>query len=191
MKRLFLLLLLLVPLTPCDAGNNLIFYQVGGRDAPVAKLLKGYFEERGYAVSIYAGETAIEKHVAVVNRINREGQAAFVAARFLKGEKDQVFVASTPDKPDAFGVRTEPEDYFLTLDQVALKHAAGSRRMAEAVAGSFQIKAARLPLFPLLGVDRAGIFLRVEYREENLQQVLFTLNEGLQKYLGRDRKNEK
>ena len=194
MRGLAAFLLLVVFFAPCYAGNNLIFYQVGERDVGVARTLKAYFEEKGFSVSVYQGETTIEKHVDRVKRINNERQAIFLAAQFVKSDKERVLVGLTPERGGASGAagrRGEMEDLFLALDQVPLKFAPESRRLADAVASSFQAKPVRLPLFPLLGVDMPAIFMRIEYKEETLNQTLFTLNDGLQKYFRRDKKNEK
>lgn len=188
MKTALVVVLIIACAIPCYGGNNLIFYQLG-RDDDAAKVLKGYFEGKGYGVTIYPGESTLEKHVEKVNSINRQAQAVFIAARFLKGEKERVLVASTPGKRLPGG--EEGQDLFVSAQDVPVRLAAESKRLADAIALSLQTRPVSMPLFPLLGVDMPGIFLLIEYRPERLKEMFAALEEGLQKYFRRDRKNEK
>ncbi len=187
--RTFAVLLLIVAVAiPCYGGNNLIFYQLG-RDEEAGRALKGYLEGRGYGVTFYQGETALERHAEKVSLINRQFQAVFIATRFVKGERERVLVASTPEK--RLPAREEGQDLFIAAQDVPVRLASESRRLAEAVAGPFQTKPVTMPLFPLVGVDMPGILLFVEYKPERLQETIAALEEGLQKYFRREMKHEK
>jgi len=60
-------------------------------------------------VSVYQGETTIEKHVDRVKRINNERQAIFLAAQFVKSDKERVLVGLTPERGGAPGQQGDVE----------------------------------------------------------------------------------
>lgn len=155
-------------------GNSVIFYKVGG-DAPQQwAFVKEYFEGRGYPVSIYQGETVVEKHIEKVNVINRAQGKIFLAVQMKKGDTTRVMVAMTDAKKE--------EGRFLTIDEIPGFFAEESRRLATDIAAPFKVKVKHLPLFPLLGVTMPGAFVRVEYKEGEFEDAVHKLCEGVGRY---------
>ena len=75
------------PSSPCSScscfayrlkprGSTIVFYRIGDSGQEAWTLLKDYFEAKGYSVAVVQGETAIEKHVEKISRINRGGRGA-------------------------------------------------------------------------------------------------------------------
>jgi hypothetical protein len=166
----------------CYAAEHIIIYKLGERDGPQWDSLKKYLQKKGYRVSMYDGATTIERHVEHVNRINREKAAAFLALDLRPGARNRAVIAIDDAKAE--------NSRFLTIQEVPAVHLAESRQLATALAVPFKTSVKALPLFPLLGVDLPGLFLHVEYMQENLPTVLDTLNDGLQKYFGRSTTDE-
>lgn len=174
MKLLLGMAIFLMGVCPVLADNNVIFYRIGEGNTGVWALLKQQFEAKGYGVNIYQGEMAIEKHVEKVNRINRGQGNVFLAVELVAGDKSRVMVA----EPDV----RKGEGRFLTIDELPGQFAADSKRLAEAVARPFNVKAKHLPLFPLLGVNMPGIMVRIEFKEDEMRDVVNKFCSGVEKY---------
>lgn len=158
----------------CADGNSLVFYRIG-EDAPQQwAFVKQYFEGRGHPVSIYQGEAVVEKHIEKVNAINRSPAKVFLALQLVRGDVTGVIVAMTDAKKE--------EGRFLTIDEIPGLFAEESQRLATDIAGPFKVKVKHLPLFPLLGVTMPGAFVRIEYKEGDLEDAVRKLCEGVERY---------
>lgn len=166
----------------CYAAEHIVLYRLGERDAPHWESCRKHLQKKGYRVSMYDGAGTIEKQVENVNRINRERAVALVALDLRAGTKNRAVVAVDNAKAE--------KSRFLTIREIPALHAAESRQMATALAGSFRTFVKELPLFPLLGIDLPGLFLHVEYVPENLPAALEMLSDGLNKYFGRSAPDE-
>jgi hypothetical protein len=92
-------------------------------------------------------------------------------------EKTDVFVAVTDAKRGT--------GRFRTIEEVAGQHTGNSMILAKEVATSFGKNVKELSLFPLLGIDVPGIFIRIECKNEQLNEILNKLHESIQKFIKR------
>jgi len=155
-------------------GNGVVFYRIGEGSPQQWTFVKEYFEGRGYPVIIYQGETQVEKHIEKVDMINRSPAKILLAVQMVKGDVTRVTVAMTDAKKE--------EGRFLTIDQTPGPFAEESQRLATDIAAPFKVKVKHFPLFPLLGVTMPGAFVRVDYREGDMEDVVHKLCEGVGRY---------
>jgi hypothetical protein len=66
-----------------------------------------------------------------------------------------------------------------------------SRELASSLASAFNKGIKEFPLFPLLGVDMPGVFLKITYTHEKTLEVFNKLHEGMQRYFKRGMKDER
>jgi hypothetical protein len=191
MKHLLSVLFAVVFFTSCYAEDNLVFYSAGKKDPAAWSTLKEYFSSKNYALSFYQGDGVIERHLEKVNRINTIKSGLFVGIEFTFGEEKRVMVAMAGSGKDGqanSGTESEGHRRFLWgVDELPAKHEAESKRLAESVAGQFQVAVKRIPLFPLLGVDMPGIFVSIHCHKEEAGSLLTMLDAALRKYYKRDR----
>jgi len=86
---------------------------------------------------------------------------------------------------------TKGEGRFLAADEVPAQYSVESGRLAEIVASGLNVKVKRVPLFPLVGVNAPGIFVRMEGKEEELKGYADKLCSGIDKYFVKGTMNEK
>lgn len=165
------------------AGTNIAFYRMGDGPDEAWAFLKRHFEGRGHSVAIHRGEVVVEKHVEKVSAINRSQARIFLAVELAMGEKNSVMVATTEAK--------KAEGRFLTIDEMPGRFAETSKNLAAEVAASFRVRVKHLPLFPLLGVNMPGIYVRLEFREDELRDMVNRLCIGVEKYSEGRIKDEK
>ena len=94
----------------------------------------------------------------------------------------------TSEKADvliAFADAKKGKGKFLTIEEVTGQHADNSMILAKEVATSFGKRAKGISLFPLLGVDMPGIFIKIECTDEQANEMLNKLHEGIQKFMKR------
>jgi hypothetical protein len=156
------------------AGPGIVLYRVGDSGQGAVAFIKQYLETKGYQVALYQGESVIEKHVEKANLINRSAARVFIAIEMTGGEKRRVMVARTEAK--------KGDGRFLAIDEVPERFAGESRILADAVAGSFGVKAKQMPLFPLLGISMPGIFVGAQLTETDFQDIANKLYIGMEKY---------
>jgi len=200
-RYLLLIALLTVLAAPCS-GEPLILYRLG-QDHPGWSAIKEYFDSRGYPVTIYQGETTIEKHLERAGRINRGPAGIFLALEFASGQQPKAMVVAPAfEKRDAGAAQPQAgadatqakpgaqpdgqEVIFYAIDELPGRHTEASKRLADGIASSFNVKVKRMPLFPVLGVNMPGIFVRLECKEEQVKEMLNTLLSGIDKYTRRD-----
>lgn len=169
-----LLLLFLSFASGYGAGPGVVLYRVGDSGQEAVAFVKQYLEAKGYQVALYQGESVIEKHVEKANLINRSAARVFIAIEMTGGEKRRVMVARTEAK--------KGDGRFLAIDEVPERFAGESRILADAVAGSFGVKAKQMPLFPLLGISMPGIFVGAQLTETDFQDIANKLYIGMEKY---------
>jgi hypothetical protein len=202
------LVILLLAVQHCFGADSFAVYQVGAKEQQSWSLVRDFFKEKGYDVVFQQGETTLEKHLEKAARINRGTAKFLLALEFVSGDDASVLVAMTdrkgaeggspsaePGAPPAprtgnglttFAPGAQVGNRFLAIDELPGKYAADSGRLADAVAGSFNTKVKHMPLFPLLGVDMPGIFLRIECRQDKAGEMLGLLHGSIQNYLRRD-----
>ena len=152
-----LILLLLSSIACYAAGPGIAIYRVGNGGQQGVAFIKQYLETKGYQVSLYQGESVIEKHAEKASLINRSSAGLFLAIEMTVGEKFHVMVART--------VARKGDGRFLTIAEVPERFAADSQVFADAIAESFGVKVKQMPLFPLLGISMPGIFIRMNGAE--------------------------
>ena len=177
MKHIFITIFLLFTFLNAYAGDNIVIYRMGDRDQPVWSLLKKSFDSKGYNVSIYEKADNIDRHLETINRINRTNASLMLALNLQTNEKADVFIAFTDAKK-----RT---GRFLTIEEVPGRHTDNSMILAKEVAASFGKHEKGISLFPLLGVDMPGIFVKIECTNEQADEMLNKLHEGIQKFMKR------
>jgi len=196
----------------CLGAESFAVYQVSPKDQQPWLQVRDFFRAKGYEVLFQQGETMLEKHLEKMSRINRSSAKFLLAMEFVSGDDEGVLVAMTDRKgtedrtpPEAggppmprseknstiFGPDAQAGNRFLAVDDLQGKYVSSSTRLAEAVAGAFHVKVNHVPLFPLLGADMPGIFLRIECKQDKMLELLEFLHGGIQNYLRRDGRHER
>ncbi len=183
MKTLIVFICILFPLFSSFAGENIVLYRSGEKDQTSWNLMKNYFDRKGYDTGIYEKPESFEEHLKNVNSINRTKASFMLVIDFRMGAENNLFIAVTDSK--------KVKGNFLAIEEIPGKHAVRSMEYAKCVASSYGKKVKELPLFPLLGVDVPGVFLRMECTKDGAMGTLNILTECLQKYFTRGAKNEK
>jgi hypothetical protein len=169
------LLLMFLSFAPgYGAGPGVVLYRVGDSGQEAVAFIKQHLETKGYQVTLYQGESVIEKHVEKANLINRSAARVFIAIEVTGGERRRVMVARTEAK--------KGDGRFLTIDEVPERFAGESRILADAVAASFGVRTKQMPLFPLLGISMPGIFIEAQLTEADFRDVANKLYIGMEKY---------
>ncbi len=205
---------LLLTAQTCLAADSFAVYQVGVEGQQSWSLARDFFRGKGYDALFQLGETTIEKHLERMGRINRSPAKFLIALQFVPGDTTNVLVAVTDQRAEGAegGSPGEPAkppvsltggglaapvgdaqagNRFIAIDELPERYAADSRKLAEEVAGSFKVKVKHLPLFPLLGADMPGIYLRIECGQNKVGEMLGLLHGGIRNYLRRDASNER
>jgi hypothetical protein len=164
------------------AGERIPLYCAGDKDQASWSFLKRYFDGKGYSVSIYEKTDNLEKHLENANRINKAGASLMLVMDFRMGEKDEVFAAITNAK--------KVKNKILAIDEIPAQYIDLSAEVAGCIATPFRRTVKELPLFPLLGVDMPALFLRIECTKEKAEATLDVVNDCLQKYFQRGKKDE-
>ena len=185
MKTVLAVLILLICSGQAHAAaRNIVFYRIGDTGQVVWTVLKVYFEDKGYGVTIVQGETVIEKHAEKVSRINRGPGDIFLALELIPDTLSRVMVAESNARGG--------EGRILAIDEIPARFARESDRLAADVAGQFNVRVKRLPLFPLLGVNMPGIVVKLEFSEGQTADVMAKLSRGVETYFSeRIKKDEK
>jgi hypothetical protein len=197
---------------PSVGADSFAAYQVNAKDQQYWSLVRDFFKEKGYDVLFQQGETVLEKHLEKMSKINRSPAKFLLAMEFVPGDDAGVLIAMTDQKgtevktslepsgplvsrtgKDAttFGQDTRAGNNFLAIDELPRKYAADSARLADAIAGSFHVEVKHVSLFPLLGADMPGIFLRIECKRDKVGEMLGLLHGGIRNYLRRDVSHER
>jgi hypothetical protein len=185
MKKIIIALMLLFVLSPVFSSNgteHVVFYRLGEKDPDAWNLLRKYFQAKGYSLTVYEGTSNLDRHIENVNKINRGTPGLFVALDFRIGDRNSVMVAVTGAKRERGSI--------LSIEEVPAVHEIQSRECARSVAESFQKGPKELSLFPLLGVDMPGIFVKMECTREKISETFEAFYGGLQRYFARGTKNE-
>ena len=178
MRRFIIILLLLLPFFDSHAGEHIVLYRFGEKDPAAWSMLRKYFNSKGYSIITYEGTNDLERHVENVNKINRGKGTLLLAIDFSIRESHNVLIAVT----NAQGGKGN----ILAIDEVPAVHAGKSKEFAMLVASSFNKNVKELPLFPLLGIDMPGIFLRIECTKEKVNETFDKLHASMQKYFKKD-----
>jgi hypothetical protein len=137
-------------------------------------------EAKGCPVIPFQGDTAIEGHIEKASAINQSAAKLFIAFQFVPSENGRrVTVIKTQAKKGTGN--------FLAIDEIPGKYAEDSNRLAYAIADSFSVKVKQMPLFPLLGINMPGIFLRLEANERELGDFASRLCGGIEKYIKKEK----
>lgn len=164
------------------ASEHIAFCAIGHKEVADWSLLKGYFEMRGYEVTIYQGADDIQGQIKNADMINKGTASLLIAMDMNQGKEESVFLAVAAFK--------KGEGRFLQIDEVQARHSDDSYALAELMAKAFKTKVIKLPLFPLLGIDMPGIFLRITYQKDS-QEAFFARLEGCIKEYFKSRRGEK
>jgi len=178
-----ILLFVFFPVFCSHGGEHIVLYRLGAKDPVAWEQLRKYLGTRGYATSMYDGTNSIEKHVENVNKLNKLKASAFLAMDFGVGEKNQVMVAVT--------TATRGKGNILAIEEMPALYANESRELASSVASAFDKGVKEFPLFPLLGVDMPGIYLRITCTPDKTGEVFQKLHEGIRKYFKRGIQDER
>jgi len=176
-KFILIIICLLFPLFSVYSADSIVIYRMSDKSEPIWNLFKKSFDSKGYNMSIYEKTDNINKHLENLNRINRTNVSLMLAVDLRTDEKTDVFVAVTDAKRGT--------GRFRTIEEVAGQHTGDSMILAKEIATSFGKNVKELSLFPLLGIDVPGIFIRIECKNEQLNEILNKLHESIQKFIKR------
>jgi hypothetical protein len=180
------LLLLACSLFPffCSHGaEHVVLYRFGTKDPAPWEQLRRYLTAKGFRISMFDGPDSLEKQIENVNKINKLKASILLAVDLNIGAKNQILVAMT--------ISRRGKGNFLAIDEVPGEYANESRDLAGFMGSAFKVNAKELPLFPLLGVDMPGIYLKVDCTPDKTTEVFDKLNNGLQMYYKRGTKDER
>ena len=179
------LCVLFLPFFYSYGAQHIVLYHVGEKDAAALSMLRKHLAGKGYTVSSFDGTNTIEKQVELANRINRLRASLLIALDFSFGEEEDtaVTIAVTDAK--------KKSEKILAIEDVPGSHVASSKEFAGFLAESFNRKVLELPLFPLVGIDMPGLFLRIECPKDDAGEVLGKLSDSMQKYFGKGKRDEK
>ena len=177
---MFFVSLLFIPLFCSYGAQHIVLYHVGERDEEALALLKKHLMGKGFTVSSCEGRDSIEKHVELANKINRLRASLFIAVEFTFGSKEKVMIAVSNAR--------KGEGQFLAIEEVPALYVNSSREFATLAALPFQKKVLDLPLFPLLGINMPGIFMRIECPRDQAGEVLNKVSDSVQKYFSKGMK---
>ncbi len=164
------------------AGEPMPIYCAGEKDQASWSFLKTYFDSKGYNVSIYEKTDSLERHLENANKINKTGASLMLVMDFRIGGKNEVFAAVSNAK--------KGKGKILAIDEIPARYVDLSAEVAGCIATPFRRTVKELPLFPLLGIDMPALFLRIECTKEKADETLNVVNDCLQKYFQRGKKNE-
>lgn len=177
------LIFVITPFFYSHGGEHIVLYRLGSKDTVAWDQFKRYLGAKGYRIHIVEGTDTIEKHVEIVNKINKLKAAAFFAMDFGISDKNQIMVAVT--------VAKKGQGNILAIDEVPALYANESRELASSLASAFNTGIKEFPLFPLLGVDMPGVYIKISFTPDKTLTVFNTLHEGIQGYFKRGMKNER
>lgn len=179
----FILFFVLLPIFCSHAGEHIVLYRLGTKDPVAWEQLRKYLGARGYATSMYDGTNNIEKHVESVNKINKLRASAFIAMDLSVGETYQVVVAISTARKGRGNIPA--------IEEMPALYANESRDLATALASAFNKGVKELPLFPLLGVDMPGVYVKIAYTPDKAVEVYEKFYKGVQSYFKRGIKDER
>jgi N-acetylmuramoyl-L-alanine amidase len=145
--------------------------------------LRRYLGTKGYKVSMFDGSDAIEKHVENVNKINKLGASVFVAMDIGLSDQNRTVIAVTTAK--------KGKGNILAIDEIPALHVNESRELATSLAATFNKGVKEIPLFPLLGVDIPGVYVKIDYTPDKTNEVLQKFLEGMQRFFKRGKNDER
>lgn len=180
---ILIFIFIITPVFYSHGGEHIVLYRLGSKETVAWDQFRRYLIAKGYKISIFDGTDNIEKHVEIVNKINTLRAAAFFAMDFGIGDKNQIMVAITTAK--------KGNGNILAIDEVPFLYANESRELASSLASAFNKGIKEFPLFPLLGVDMPGVYVKIIFTPDKTLEVFSRLHEGMQGYFNRGRKNER
>ena len=178
-----MLLFLFLPIFCSHGAELIVLYRLGTKDPVTWEQLRKYLGTRGYATSMYDGTDNIEKHVENMNKINKLKASVFLAMDLGVGEQNHITVAITTAK--------KGKGNILAIDEIPALYANESRELATSLASVFNKGVKELPLFPLLGVDIPGVYMKIDYTPDKTNDVFEKLHQGMQRYFKRGTKDER
>ena len=180
---LIALVFLLFPVFCSHGGEHIVLYRLGAKEPVVWEQLRKFLGAKGYRISMYDVPNNIEKHVENVNKINSLKASALIAMDLAAGEDNRIIVAVTTSKKGRGNI--------LNIEEMPALYANQSRELATSLASVFDKGVKEFPLFPLLGVDMPGVFLKIGYTPDKTAEVFEKLHEGMQRYFKRGTKDER
>lgn len=174
---IFIIICLFFPLIGVHAADSIIVYRMSDKSEPIWSIFKKSFDSKGYNMSIYDRTDNIDIHIEHANRINKTSALLILALDLSIQDKEEVFIAYTNAK--------KGKGRFLTIEEIHGQHIDKSIALAKDIATSFNKNVKEISVFPLLGVDMPGVFIRIACTKELAGETLNKLHEGIQKYIKR------
>lgn len=174
---------LLVPTFYSHGGEHIVLYRLGTKDPATWDQWRRYLGTKGYRISMFDGSDTIEKHIDNVNKINKIGASVFIAMDLGISDQNRAVIAVTTAK--------KGKGNILAIDEIPALHANDSRELATSLASMFNKGVKEIPLFPLLGVDIPGVYMKIEYTPDKTNEVLEKFHEGMQRYFRRGKNDER
>jgi hypothetical protein len=179
----FFLCFLFIPVFYSHGGEHIVLYRLGAKDPAVWDQLRRYLGAKGYRVSMFDGSDSIERHIENVNRINKLGASVFIAVDLGVSDQNRAVIAVTTAKKGRGNI--------LAIDEIPALYANESRELATSLASMFNKGVKEIPLFPLLGVDMPGLYVKIDYTPDKTSEVLEKFHEGLRRYFRRGKNDER
>jgi len=179
--RTALLLLLLAPL-PLYGTDNIIVMRSGEKDTQSWNSLSKYLSDRRYVVNMYDATDTIERQIDMANRVNRQKSLFVIVLQLVPSDRTDAFIAVSDLR--------KGKGRFLDIEEVSGLHGPSSRELGTAIASRFQKDVMEVSLFPLLGINMPGVFVRLDLSSDRPVETFEKLHEGIQDYLKRGTKDE-
>lgn len=155
-------------------SKNLYIYIVGKPDAELKTAFLYALKREKIDFSVYTGSKNLEDHLSSINEINSKKKGVFLALDLKRSNTQKIFVATFKTK--------KTQGKLLRIDEIPSLHFEDSIQIAQYIALTFNNKVYRLPLFPLLGVNMPGLYLKVDGGKEEVDFVATTLARGIKKF---------
>ncbi len=181
--KYIVVLFILFPFINAYAKDNIVIYRMDAKDQTVWSVIKKSFDTKDYNVSIYDKTENMDRHIENLNRINRSNALLMLAMDFRLSDRTDIFIAVSESE--------KTSGRLLTLEQVTGHHSNNSTMLAKEIASSFGKNLKKFSVFPLLGVDMPGTFVKIECKNEQMNEMLDKLHGSIQKYLKRGNRDEK
>jgi hypothetical protein len=182
-RALFVLFFVFFLISYSHGAEHIVLYRLGEKDPGAWDQLRRLLGGKGYRITMVDGSDNIDKHVESINKINKLKASAFIAMNLGASDQNRVIVAVT--------VAKKAKGNILAIDEVPAFYANESRELATSLASVFNKGVKEIPLFPLLGVDMPGVYMKIEFTPDKASEVLEKFNEGLQQYFKRGRNDER
>lgn len=156
-------LLLILFLPSFSFCQTVYLYRIGEGDQGLWNTLFSCMRKEKIDFRVYRFRPSLHEHLRCANDVNTQGKGLFLALELSHNPESKIFVG-------IFSPR-KGSGRFLKIDEVPSLHYQSSICVAEKVAKRYGTRVAKLPLFPLLGIDMPGIFISAKCSKEKIADL--------------------